>query len=247
MLIGFDVAAPLVDVEVDVDVAVVRKRREMLPRIVDARAVGGVDVGGGDGASLRLRHPKDGLFDIVGKAQGERLQVADDLMDVFHDAGDGLMLMDDAVDSEARDGGAAEGRQQHAPHGVAEGVAVAALERLEPELGDERVVFALRGFYKLRTNEPAEIDGLGHVFSVLKWSYRMRSGIALPRPLRAASSNGGKGSDPLLFVITSEARDLLLQSQRNARGPYTTNFVVPFNYWSLAATRLVMTFWLYLL
>src|SRR4051812_33735160 len=30
----------------------------------------------------------------------------------------------------------------------------------------------------------------------LEWSYRMRSGIALPRPSHAVGSNGGEGPDP---------------------------------------------------
>ena len=162
MLIGFDIAASLVDVQVDVDVAVVLEREEMLPRIADANAVGGVDVGGGDGAGLGLGDAEDRLFDVVGEAERQLLQVADDLVHVFDDTGDGLMLMHDAVDAEAPHGRAAEGRQQHAPHGVAEGVPVPALERLEPELGDERVVFALRCFYELRTDESAEIDRFGH-------------------------------------------------------------------------------------
>ncbi len=71
--------------------------------------------------------------------------------------------MHDAVDADAPDRRAAERRQQHAAHGVAERVAEAALQRLEAELGDVRVVLALRAFYQLRANEPAEIDGLWHV------------------------------------------------------------------------------------
>jgi hypothetical protein len=85
-----------------------------------------------------------------------------DLVDVLDDAADGLVLVHDAVDAEAPHGGAAEGRQQHATHRVAEGVAEAALERLEPELGDVRVVFALGGFDELRADESAEIDRVWH-------------------------------------------------------------------------------------
>ena len=58
----------------------------------------------------------------------------------------------------APDGRAAQRRQQHAPHRVAERVAEAALERLEAELGDVRVVLALGRFDQLRTDQPAEID-----------------------------------------------------------------------------------------
>ena len=76
-------------------------------------------------------------------------------MHVLDDARDGLVLVHDAVDAEAPDGRAAERRQQHAPHRVAERVAEAALERLEAELGDVRVVLALGRFDQLRTDQPA--------------------------------------------------------------------------------------------
>ena len=97
-------------------------------------------------------------LDVVGERQRQRLEVADDLVDVFDDARDGLVLVHDAVDAEAPHGRAAERRQQHATHRVAERVAEAALERLEPEFGDVGVVFALGRFDQLRTDEPAEID-----------------------------------------------------------------------------------------
>ena len=118
------------------------------------------------GPALRHADAKHGLLDVVGERQRERLEVADDLVDVFDDARDGLVLVHDAVDAEAPDGGAAERRQQHAAHRVAERVAEAALERLEPELGDVRVVFALRRFDDAagRNESRSEIDGHGRYF-----------------------------------------------------------------------------------
>jgi hypothetical protein len=38
----------------------------------------------------------------------------------------------------------------------------ASLERLEPELGDVRVVFTLARFDELRANEPAKINRICH-------------------------------------------------------------------------------------
>ena len=77
---------------------------------------------------------------------------------------------------------AAERRQQHATHRVAERVAEAALERLEPELGDVRVVFALGRFDQLRADESAEIDRVCHD-CIRHWVLPVESpGIALPRP-----------------------------------------------------------------
>jgi hypothetical protein len=69
------------------------------------------------------------------------------------------VLVHDAVDAEAPHAGAAQRRQQEAAHRVAERVAEAALERLQPELGDVRVVVALRRLDELRAHEPAEING----------------------------------------------------------------------------------------
>ena len=110
----------------------------------------------------RLADVQHDLFDVVRQRQRERLEVADDLVDVFDDAGDGLVLVHDAVDAERPHGRAAERRQQHATHRVAERVAEAALERLQAELGDVGVVFALGRFDQLRADEPAEIDCLSH-------------------------------------------------------------------------------------
>ena len=131
-------------------------------RVDDANAAAAADVGGGDRAGLRLRDVQHDVFDVFGQRQRQRLEVADDLMDVFDDTRNGLVLVDDAVDAECPHGRAAEGRQQHATHRVAERVAEAALERLEPEFGDVRVVFALGRFDQLRADESAQINRVCH-------------------------------------------------------------------------------------
>src|SRR3979411_794620 len=64
---------------------------------------------------------------------------------------------------------------------------------------------------------------LDMLFRFLKWSYRMRSGIALPRPSYAVGSNGDEGSDPAvpgparLFAVQLDDQ-LFLRRDRNA-GP----------------------------
>jgi hypothetical protein len=52
-------------------------------------------------------------------------------------------------------------------------VTEAALEGLEPELGDIRVVIARRRFDELRADESAEIDRGCHDAYILSWSYRL--------------------------------------------------------------------------
>ncbi len=120
------------------------------------------------------------VLDVVREDERQRLEVADDLVHVLDDARDGLVLVHHAVDAERPHGGAAERREQHATHRVAERVAEATLQRLEAEFGDVRIVVALRRFNELRADEPAEIDRVWHVMMFLR-SCRL-PGIALPRP-----------------------------------------------------------------
>jgi hypothetical protein len=86
---------------------------------------------------------EDGVFDVVNQRQRQRLEVADDLVHIFDDTRDGLMLVHDTINAHTPDSRAAQGRQQHATHRVAERVPEAALERLQAEFGDIGIVLAL--------------------------------------------------------------------------------------------------------
>ncbi len=121
-----------------------------------------VDVARLDRGRSGLGDAHDRALGCVIEAQHERLEIGDDLMNVFDDARDRLMLVHDTVDAESPHRGSAERRQKHAAHCVAKRVPEAALERLKPELGDVRCVLALGGFYQLRAYEPAEIDCVSH-------------------------------------------------------------------------------------
>jgi hypothetical protein len=79
-------------------------------------------------------------------------------------------------------------------------MAEAALERLEPELGDVRGIFALGRFDQLRADESAEIDRGCHVSLIPCGLAEIRLGIALPRPSRAVGSNGSEGPDPAVIL-----------------------------------------------
>jgi hypothetical protein len=138
-------------------------------RLDDAGTARALDVPGRDGPTLGLLDAKYSLVDIVRQRQHQRLQVADDLMHILDDTRDGLMLVENAIDAERPDRRSAERRQQHTPHRVAQRVAKTALERLEAELGNVRVVLALRRFDELRANEAGKIDRLCHVCVTL-WS-----------------------------------------------------------------------------
>ena len=181
MLVGLDVAAALVHVQLDVEIAVVLEREEVVRTVDDARAARRVDVGRRDRAGFGLRDVQHGVFDVVRQDQRQRLEVADDLVDVFDDARDRLVLVHDAVDAEPPHRRAAQRREQHAAHRVAERVAEAALERLEAEFGDVGVVFALGRFDQLRADESAQINRVCHCCDYSSGLAGV-PGIALPRP-----------------------------------------------------------------
>jgi hypothetical protein len=90
-------------------------------------------------------------------------------MDVLDDTGNGLVLVDDAVDAEAPHRGPAERGEQHATHCVTERMTEAALERLNAEFRDVGIVVALRRLDELRPNKSLEIDCLSHC--VQSWSF----------------------------------------------------------------------------
>ena len=51
-------------------------------------------------------------------------------MNILDDTGNGLVLVDDAINTKTPDGGTAQRRKQHPSHCIAEGMAKAALEWL---------------------------------------------------------------------------------------------------------------------
>jgi len=63
------------------------------------------------------------------------LQIEDDVGDVLDHAVDGLELVVHAVDLDGGDGSALDGAEEDATQRIADGVAVAGLERLGDELG----------------------------------------------------------------------------------------------------------------
>src|SRR5690606_36463304 len=67
-------------------------------------------------------------------ADGDVLEVEQDLEHVFLQAFDGAVFVQHAVDLDIGDGEARDRGQQHAPQRIAERVAVAALQRLDHDL-----------------------------------------------------------------------------------------------------------------
>ena len=87
------------------------------------------------------------LLGGIGKqADGQLLEVEDDLGHVFLDAGDGGKLMLDALDLHAGHRGPREGAEQRTPQGVPQRLAETALQRLDLK---PAVMIALPVFYAL--------------------------------------------------------------------------------------------------
>jgi len=69
------------------------------------------------------------------------------------------MLVDDAIQAERPHRRPSQGREQHAPQRIPEGVAIAPLERLKPKLGGIRVVFPLGHLDQVGADQPGQIKG----------------------------------------------------------------------------------------
>ena len=123
--------------------------------IDDLDVVRRLDVAGRDRAFAFLaQHQRD--FVTVVQAEDDALQVQHDVNDVFLDAVDGRVLVQHAGDRHFGRRIAHHRRQQHATQRVAERVAVAALERLERDLGAvaaERLDVDGFGFEKICLHE----------------------------------------------------------------------------------------------
>ena len=129
---GGDVAAAALDGQLDLELALVVERGDVQVGVVHLDAGRRRDVGGGDLARALLAQVHDDGLVVLG-ADDELLEVQDDVGDVFLDARDGRELVQHAVDADAGDGRARDGRQQGAAQRVAERVAEAGLERLDDE------------------------------------------------------------------------------------------------------------------
>jgi hypothetical protein len=103
-------------------------------RVDDLDVMRRLDVGGGDDAFAVLAQAQ-GDFIAVVQLEDHALEVQQDGNDVFLDAVDRRVLVQDAGDGDFGCRIADHRREQHATQGVAQRVAVATLERLERHLG----------------------------------------------------------------------------------------------------------------
>ena len=132
VLHGGDVAATALDDELHLQLALAVERGDVEVGVVHLDAGRGRDVGRGDGARALLAQVHDDRL-VVLRGDDELLDVEDQLGHVLLDTRHGGELVQDAVDADAGDSRAGDGRQQGAAHRVAEGVTETGLERLHDE------------------------------------------------------------------------------------------------------------------
>jgi len=161
--VALDVAAALVHVQLDVDLAIVLDREQELVGVHDAHRAVGLDVAGVDRAAAAALDVQGRLVHLLVEHERERLEPLHDLVHVLEDALDRLVLVDDAIHAETPDRAPPQAGEQHPPEGVAERVAEPALERLEPELGGVRVVLPLHHLDGVRADEAGEVDAQAHL------------------------------------------------------------------------------------
>ena len=112
--------------------AVRTQRGDVMLGIEDLNLRIRLDVAGGDFA-LAGGFDIDGLGSVAVKTGDDALHVENDLGHILGHAGDGGKLMLDAGDLDLRDRRSGQGGEENTPQGVAQGRAIAALQRFDNE------------------------------------------------------------------------------------------------------------------
>ena len=140
--LGREVAAALLDGDVEGEAAGRVDRRDVELGVEDLDVGGGLDVAGAHlGRAALVEAQRHRL--VGGAAQHEVLEVEDDVGDVFLHTLDHVELVERVVEAHLGDRRAGDRREQRAAQAVAEGVAEAGLERRDREA--LQVAFGLAG------------------------------------------------------------------------------------------------------
>jgi hypothetical protein len=129
------VAAALFDLDLHVELAALRQVRDHVVGVDDLDVVRGLDVGGGDAPAFAVLAQDRVTSSRLWSLNTTPLRFRQDVDHVFLHAVDRRVLVQNAGDRDLGGRIAHHGRQQHAAQRVAERVAIAALERLEGDLG----------------------------------------------------------------------------------------------------------------
>ncbi len=127
-------STPHLDLEFGLELHLLVERANMLVGVDDLDDLVALDIGRGDGAFLVGRKQKGVRVATVGLEQ-YLFQVENDLRDILDHAGNGSELVSRAIDLHRGDGRSLEGTEQHATHGIADGMAVTGFQGLGNESG----------------------------------------------------------------------------------------------------------------
>src|SRR5260370_31997052 len=129
VLVGGNVAATALQAHLHVQLTAFRHPGDVNILVQDLDVAIRLDHAGSDVAGL-IGLEIDGFLAVAVELKGDLLQVEDDVGGIFHDARDGLKLVQHAFNANRRDGCAFNRRQQHAPQGVADGCTEPSFELL---------------------------------------------------------------------------------------------------------------------
>ena len=132
ILVGGDVAAAALEAHFHIDLAAFADGGDVHIFVEDLDVGIGLDHAGGDDAGLAGAQVQR-LGALAVQLEGDLLEVEDDIGSVLNHAGNGLELVQHALDLDGSNGRAFDRREQHAPQRIANGGAEAALKGLGPE------------------------------------------------------------------------------------------------------------------
>ena len=159
-LVGGDVAAPLLDVDLHREGHVALEGGQVLVRIQDHEIGVGLEVAGlGDPRTRRAEADQPAALPV--ELEDDPPEAAEHVEGVLDRAGQEGELVEHALDLDPRRGGALDGRQEHPAERVADGQGEAGLERLD----DEHAVLRLE---LLPLVLAGELDGRGHATSSVR-------------------------------------------------------------------------------
>ena len=133
VLVGRDVATAALEAHLHVDLAAFGDGADVDVLVEDLDVAVGLDHAGGDDAGL-VGAEVEGLGAFAVELEGNLLEVEDDVGRVLNDAGDGLELVQHALDADGGYGSALDRGEQGAAKCVADGGTEAALKGLRGKL-----------------------------------------------------------------------------------------------------------------
>ena len=154
VLVGRDVAAAALEAHLHIDLAAFGDGADVDVLVENFDVSVSLDGAGGDDTG-GIRAEVEGLGAFAVELEGDLLEVQDDVGRVFHDAGNGLELMQYAFDANRGNGSAFDGGKQRAAECIADRCSESALKGLRAELAvfiSKRLGFYCEALRLLKTS-----------------------------------------------------------------------------------------------